>query len=366
MQYTKLVLVLAFLFQFFGAKSQNFNYKLKNISVNYHRGFISDQNKRNKNVFDYYINGLEIVLSKIPDGSRAWHHVFNYPETGFSLSYFDLGNQNYLGRFFSVSRFVDFNLYETERFDLDFRSSLGISIVTKYFHPSENYKNTFFSKPLNFFFAFNMSSDYKIFKEKDLYLTSGLTLMHASNGTTKLPNNGISSFNLFLGFSKKDLTKPEFNAENREIKSKKIKIDILPTIGLKEHWLWGGDKYLALSLSTDILYTLNKKQLLGLGIGVFYDETLKQYSNHNVEPVEMDVEATAGSIQLTHHLNLYPFFIVFKKGFLLVNSENFPYKGYNLLGLRYFIIPKMYISMYHKSHKLFIGDNMQWGLGFEL
>ena len=41
-------------------------------------------------------------------------------------------------------------------------------------------------------------------------------------------------------------------------------------------------------------------------------------------------------------------------------------KIYNTFGLKYNISDRYFICFYHKSHKLFYGDNVQFGFGYSI
>jgi len=89
------------------------------------------------------------------------------------------------------------------------------------------------------------------------------------------------------------------------------------------------------------------------------------YSNHNTEPVSTNKESVSGGLHLSHHLNLSPVFLVFKTGLNLINRKMVKSSSYHLAGIKYSIMPNLYVCMYHKSHGAFYGDNIQWGIGFE-
>ena len=365
MRLYRLILILFLMFISWEVFSQSF-LNLTNYTCYYKRGIVSDNQKINNSIINGYNNGFCFSLSRFPKGNKPWHSIYNYPETGFDFQYVSIGNSKEIGDLFAFSHYIDFNLFNKHKIDLDFKMGLGMAIVTRTFDPSDNQKNIFFSKPVNFYFQFALSAEYPIWEKHQLFLSSGIQLEHASNGETKLPNSGISASNVYIGISKKSQVRSNEDYHPDMIKIKKFRISLLPTMGRKEYWQYGSEKYLELSLSSDILYAINRKQYLGIGFDVFYDETRKVYSNHNLEPVKTNSEALSGGVHLTHQFNLYPLFIVYKKGINLINKENLNSTTYNLLGLKYNVSPHFYFIMYHKSHGFFYGDNIQWGMGFEL
>ena len=345
--------------------SKNILYGYNNFSLDMYEGFVTDKNKMHLNIIDQYAKGINLSVSKKVTGNRDWHKYYNYPEVGFEFIYFNPGNPEVIGNVFSLAKYIDLNLLEPGPFDFDYRMSLGVAYSTKVFDPKTNYTNTFFSKHINFFFKFDLNTEIVIYKPYNIYLTGGVSLLHVSNGETKLPNDGISAMTYFIGLTKKGEAKTSDQKNNVKGKIKKIRISVSPLVGFKEDWRYGSDKFLELSISSDLAFQLNKKQLLGFGMDVFYDESKKYYSNQNEDPVSTNKESLSGGISLQHQLCLYPLNIVLKTGINLINNELVNFKSYNLVGIKYFIIPSVYLSLYHKSHGPFYGDNIFWGAGYE-
>lgn len=334
----------------------------KNYSLNYYKGYVSDANKVNGDLVNDYIKGFSFDLSRVPIGDKLWHEVFNFPETGYHFLWLDIGDKQKLGSLCALAKYVDFNIITNSRFDVDIRSSLGAAYANKIFDPVNNHENIIFSRHLNFFFEFNISAEYKIIKDKDFFLNGGISIMHASNGETRMPNGGLSATNYFIGLSKKNIAqKTESKIDNA--KFDRFHFTLGSSIGRKEDWRWGSDKFLELSVSADFLYSLNKKQQIGIGLDMFYDESLMSYSNHNLEPVDTKSEAVSGGIHITHEFNLHPLYIIYKTGYHVLSDVE--KSNFNLIGFRYVVYENLYMHMYHKSHGFFYGDNMQWGVGFE-
>jgi hypothetical protein len=292
--------------------------------------------------------------------------IIVFPEMGFDFYCINLGNPKQLGYLYLLGRYIDFNMFQKGIFDVDFRSSLGASYVNKTFHPTENYRNVFFSKHVNFYFGFNLNTEVLVWPQKNVYLHAGAALLHASNGETKMPNGGISAMSYTLGFSMKTGQKPQgiSRPENDE-KLKKIKISLSPSFGVKEDWRWGSDKFIQFAMASDFLYRLNRKQWLGLGASIFYDESLMSYSNHNIEPVRTRKEATSGGFHFAHHFDLSPLFLVLNVGIVTWEHSGRVFWAYKQIGVKYNFLPKFFATLYHKSIGAFYGENILWGVGYE-
>lgn len=360
-----IVFISLFLFPF-GIRAQNTFFNQYNFSTSFVQGYISDNNNYYDPIVNDYLKGINISVSKYAKGNRRWHTYYNQPEIGTNLNIVDLSNPDKLGYLFTLNRYIDFNIFNINRFDLDFRSGLGGSFVTKKFHPTQNYQNTLFSKNLNFYFDFWLTSEYQLKPSSDLYLHAGLALLHASNGETSVPNGGVSAFTYLIGISYKPTEKPKSQPiDELNGYKKKFRFLISPSFGLKEDWRWGSQKYIQAGFAADVLYAINKKQLVGIGFNAFYDEAKKYYSNHNTEPVTTDKDASNYGFHLTHQFNLYPLFLVLNLGVVSVGYDGAEYFSYKQMGIRYNFLPHVYATMYHKSRKSFYGENILWGIGFD-
>ena len=129
------ILILILLIQSTDISGQFLKDNRFNISADYYRGYFSDKQKRNFQVINQYINGFSLSFSKLPDGSKSWHSIYNYPETGFTFTYLVTGNYEVLGHIVAVSKYIDFHLFSKNDFNIDGRTALGTAFTSKMFHP---------------------------------------------------------------------------------------------------------------------------------------------------------------------------------------------------------------------------------------
>ena len=127
-----------------------------------------------------------------------WAKQLNFPKTGLTLSYVDLGNSERLGQAISVVPFVDFNILNRWTSRLNLKVGLGTSYFNVIYNEVENPNNMAIST--HFTWAFRSNLYYSLLEKEDYNLKLGLGYFHNSNGHVRLPNNGLNTF-LFSVYS---------------------------------------------------------------------------------------------------------------------------------------------------------------------
>jgi hypothetical protein len=348
------------------SQSQVSKANISKISVDYSHGRIMDQNRVFQSLIDHPTNGFSVSLYNAPRENNIWYQSKSQALDGTSIYYINLANNQQLGHLIAISRFVEFHLIKTEQIALTFRNEMGGAYVSEIFDPSKNYKNILISKHFNFLYGFALQASYQPDVLKGFGLKSGVSLLHVSNGEMKIPNYGLNNLSYTAGV----YFKPTF-PDNIYDSAEKDLIDlwdlsVYPTIGWKENWRYGGPKYLELSLSSELLYSLNEKIMLGAGLDLFYDETLMVYSNHNEHPVNSAGGALDGEVHFTALLNIARLQLLLRSGTALYSGSGRYGKTHNTFGLKYNVSDRFFLVVYHKSHGLFYGDNVQWGFGYSI
>lgn len=124
------------------------------------------------------------------DNPQEWAQRLSGIETGISFSFSDFGNDEKLGKGFTVLPFIDFPLLKSNRFNL--QSGLGISYHTRKFHPEKNPHNQAIST--SFTWAYRLYVYYSFWQTDQIDWKIGGGYAHHSNGHTRLRNQGLNSF----------------------------------------------------------------------------------------------------------------------------------------------------------------------------
>ncbi|PJC62763.1 MAG: hypothetical protein CO022_02850, partial [Flavobacteriales bacterium CG_4_9_14_0_2_um_filter_32_27] len=137
-------------------------------------------------------HGLALNIGSLKtDTNSSWAKYFNYPQTGISLFYSNIGNDRIFGNQFSAMTFVAFNLFNKSQKPLYFKLSIGAAYFTTHYDSITNPKNVNVGSPFKWAFQAGV---YKTISEKPgMNLKLGLLFSHASNGHTQIPNFGLNS-----------------------------------------------------------------------------------------------------------------------------------------------------------------------------
>ena len=116
------------------------------INVGYHRGFLIAHRPLIVHLQKDNVNGFEASTTLQTNGSRAWHQIYGFPEMGLSLSMWELGNPEQLGKSVALIPFIDFPLVHGKKAAFHLKFGWGIGYVQKPFD-SDGYHLIRFSSP---------------------------------------------------------------------------------------------------------------------------------------------------------------------------------------------------------------------------
>lgn len=148
------------------------------------------------------------------DDKLEWARQLDYPETGFTVSYVDMGNPSQVGQTITVVSFIDFKF--------SYRWNMKVGMGASYFNTIYDEKDNVNNKAIttHFTWAFRWNLYYKLLDKEDYNLKFGLGYFHNSNGHMRLPNNGLNTF-LFSVYSELKF--------NKELEKELAVNDSIPT-----------------------------------------------------------------------------------------------------------------------------------------
>ena len=203
------------------------------LGANMHWCFVIPHHHKMWALTDGYFPSFDFTISRQTNGKRAWHYLYRYPVIGLSYRYSNFGRSEYLGEGHTLVPFIIFPIVKSEKFQLGFKTGLGIGYLTKKFHRLENYKNLTIGSHLNASVSFELLSRLKL--SRRMFFNAGFSIMHISNGTIKTPNYGLNIPAVFGGFTYKlnnepvQYLKPENIPDNKGKKNFRM-------------MFWGGSK----------------------------------------------------------------------------------------------------------------------------
>ena len=335
------------------------------LSANVHYGYIMSHRSNMAHLIKGHIYGGELNYVFRTSGNKYWHQLHNYPEFGLSLFHIDLVNPQQLGTWEALYPYVNLRLNK-RRFKVssNLRLGLGIAYITKAFDAKKNHKNTAIGSHLNGFVNLRYNIDYYFTPAFRLEFGAGLS--HASNGSSKTPNLGLNIMTLNLGIAyvfgnkimelKKD-TLPDFK--------KHFTHSVYAVFGIKEMMPAGGKKYTAYGINYTLLRTLNRKNSLGAGIDLFYNNaTVKQWEKNDTIITQKFGDIFQAGIKLAYSFNMHRVSLPVEFGVYTYKRQ--PENGifFHRIGFRYRFTNHLIANFGLLSH-FAKADYFEYGLGYQ-
>jgi hypothetical protein len=122
---------------------------------------------------------------------KHWVSFYNYPSTGVSIMYSNLGNPVIYGNEMSIVPHMILKTSADPRRSFNFKIGLGASYFDNPYDAIENPENLVIGS--NYNWAFQLFSYKNLIVSHNMILKIGLGYVHHSNSHTKLPNYGMNS-----------------------------------------------------------------------------------------------------------------------------------------------------------------------------
>jgi hypothetical protein len=129
----------------------------------------------------------ELMVGKVRNGYKDWHHKLNYPEVGVSMLLAAFGDADIFGH--AIGVFPHITLYPGayKKWGYLFRIGAGAAYLTNPYHPVDNPTNNAISTNLNSLIQFRSGIWAQLNNQTKISLLGSLT--HFSNGKYKSPTS---------------------------------------------------------------------------------------------------------------------------------------------------------------------------------
>lgn len=303
-------------------------------------------------------------LSGTANGTKAWHHAYNFPDMGITFMYADLGYSEVLGHAFGAYPHILLPLARKNKLSLNFRYGLGVAWLTNYYSEPDNEGNIAISNPLNILMNTSLEAGYAI--TDGFSLRAGIGMTHFSNGKTRTPNKGLNipAYKVALMYNMKPgpVLPQRVNQRQTETQSS---LRVFGAAGYNRLYPPGGPAFAEYTLGATLGRPLSQKILLGVGADVFWG-----YSDREVlRRLNQEPASPAGLLKPGLHVSYEQLIgktsFIIQQGIYLYAANTEDGKGYNRAGLRHQFNEKWLISLTLKSH-LFRADYLEWGFGYRI
>ncbi len=310
------------------------------------------------------IYSLDLSLRFPATGKDYWEELYHYPETGIGVSYWNLGNDEVLGKAWSLYGFINVPLYRSPgKFSINYQVSLGGAYLTKSFDWYSNHLNRAMSSPVNIYVRLGLDGKIELSPRSQLVFEAGTS--HFSNGKTKSPNYGINAGTVSVGFNylinndKYEINEPEIPAiKNQYIQS------LIYLGGVKVYDNLLNRKYLTSSLSYNAERVLSHRRRIGVGADLSYDGSISEALQEAEGIPENDISKMIRfGLHISYSAQYKRLVAGIQVGYYLYSKYTVLTRLYNKLTVQYFITSRIVGSMAVKSH-WGKADCFEYGLGY--
>ncbi|MBP6334803.1 MAG: acyloxyacyl hydrolase [Bacteroidia bacterium] len=304
--------------------------------------------------------GFELSFLRPTNGDKSFHEKFLYPDIGWTIAWFNLGNPNRLGSGIAIYPYVDFPLHLKKDWRFHFRYGMGLGYIEKIFEVKENSKNAAIGSHLNGVMHFDFNIKKEISSRSIIELGAGLT--HYSNGSTAIPNLGINLASANLGFIHYFGEKKLISRNKTEVDDRKAELQVFGAAAFKKIYPPLGETYYAGTISITRVGLLGKKSYWGIGADLFYDNSLtERMERADYEDVNKADNFRPG-IYGAYEMRLGHVGVLFNIGFYPYTKWKGDGNVYNRIGARYYL-NNFYLLMNLKTHYA-KADFIEWGAGY--
>lgn len=363
------------------------------LSLRYHWGsvlktndFLKGENQAGKPI-DYY-QALSLSYMVQTDGSKSWHHIYNFPSFGASFYTADFFNDDELGKPNALYGFISLPFIRNNKSIWGYELGLGLTSNWNSYDKYTNPYNIAIGSDRTVFIDANLFYTYHIDKRWDIRGSFGFT--HFSNGGTKKPNSGINLLSPSVAIS--------YNFKDRPLLIKKIQPkykshnEIALQIGAGgKHEIYenpnmpndtttykGVDDrtHSYLNFSAAYLKQITWRNKFGAGVDLTYDETANSKvihpinGNENPEVIISDKfnEKFMVGVYGTYEFTIDRLSIATYMGYLIYRKEisNQSSKFYQKFGVKYHLKNNMYAGLLVRANNFSVAEVIEWNIGYRI
>lgn len=357
------LLFLLFAFSGFGQNDNPFA-----IEAAVLRGNILPHTEDMYHLVNGHPKGFMLSLLNRTDGSKEWHHAYNYPDYGGYFLYQDFKSEA-LGQNYSVGALYNFYFWKRR---LQLKLSQGIAYTTNPYDKVDNSRNKAFGS--KFMGNTNIGLAYdnqKLFK--NIGFQAGLLFTHYSNGRVKSPNSGINTYVLNLGVSYNfadDLKREVDTTTVQKSYKEPIHYNFVLRTGINENPIIGSGQFPFYHIGFYADKRLNRKSALQLGAELFLTKSIQEYIEYYAvaypeDNIDIDTDYKRIGIFIGHELLINRISLEAQIGYYAYQPFKKDIPIYDRVGIKYYFTDKIFGGFTIKTH-LFLAEALEFGIGYRL
>ena len=311
-------------------------------------------------------SGVRLKFNKESYGHKTWEQQYNYPTFTTTLSYYDLKNDEVLGKIVSINFGLNFHLIDfiNTKNDLQLLLGYGLAYYSNPYDQDTNNTNTLIST--HFPWSVNLRLAYSRRITNRVKIGAGLQFSHFSNGSSSVPNHGLNIINLNLGASYNFYKERQDYLSDRKMLhdySAKIFMNFDFRMGKTELMPVGSGSYPYYAMSIFWNKQVGRKSILDAGVELFINKAIEATIEIDKPVNEGQPDYKCVGIMIGHELLLGKLAFVTQLGVYVYKPYLPEERIYFKVGLKYYFTKNVYGSFMLKSHDA-IAEVMEYGIGF--
>ena len=344
---TKFTIIFCLLVFLYPSLSQN----LSHIELGNKRGYILAHTSVIKSMVRDHFNTLDLNLNFQFDSTSVVYNNFNNPSWGINYMYSNWAAKDLFGSVHGISSFINFPLIAKPRFKFIYKMGAGLAYITNPFETDENFHNLAIGSPINAYINFDFLAHNKLHDR--FSLSYGLSFYHTSNAAFTMPNLGINvlswkvalNYHINNDYWKNDGDKSKFSPDYKW----ELRTGI--NLGVNENYPVLGKKFVPIHIDNNVARRISRKSSLTIGLDYFFDPALIPYFESKYQrtlPKRLDISQLGLNVGYQLHVgNIVPFI---QMGHYLHSKYKESGDLYHLVGIAYYINPKIRLNLTLKSH----------------
>lgn len=311
-------------------------------------------------------SGFELNFHQQKIGNEHWEKIFNYPQTGWSLSFIDHRNK-YLGSTIALNRYMNYVFIRKKSLELYLKLSAGFLYATKIYghndHANKNY-NSAISQYLNF--SAELGLGVSIYPTSRWSLNLGATLMHVSNGAMSQPNDGLNllMFKCGAGYIIGDRKEMKFKQPEALEEDRSVKYNVFLGSGIKQIDNDNEEKYRLLTMAFYADKKVSRVNAINVGVDVFMNRAVEYIIENSAKHRGKDFKRIG--ISAGHEFFINRLGVLTQFGYHVYSPYPAFSNFYQKFGLKYYFNDIFFAAVNLRIFKFEISDEITWGIGVRL
>lgn len=324
-------------------------------------GFLIAHRPSMVHLIDQHMAAGEVFVERVLT-RKNWHKNFHYPSHGIALFAGQLANAQLIGSGYALIHYVNMHFIQKMKMEWNIRLGTGIGYISRPFDRNSNNKNNAIGSHFN---GIMSTQTQLLFKTKKWAFGPGISLLHYSNGSFKMPNLGLNMPAVFfsLQYNLKQHLHPEKNNYPQTEFSRLFYSSAFFSAGTRELGQPGGERFSCYTLGAFSTWQFSRKSSLLFGAEILNNGALSKAweTESGIRLPRKDF--TQIGLMGGYELNMDELKISLQMGAYAMSK----YKGdgplYHRLVIRYFFPNNLIAHLGLKTH-FAKADYLEAGIGY--